>query len=406
MSLEPGSAADARLVVVGASLAGLRAVEAARKSGFTGAITMVGAEPELPYDRPPLTKEHLKPDGPQQSKPLKTADALAELDVELRLGRTATSLDTDSRKLTLDSGDVLPYDALVIATGVRPRLLDGVDVTHPRIHAIRTLDSANALRESLTEEQPVLIVGAGFIGSEVASAAVASGRSVTIVEAARHPLSHVVGIQAGAALMDLHRRRGVTLRCGQTLDSVSAFDDHIEAGIGDEKISAGSLVVAIGTVPNTEWLAGSGVPVDNGVVCEPDLSAGDGISAAGDVASWVDPRWGIRRRVEHRTNAAEQGKHAAITALDPAGASAFSSIPYVWTEWYGVKIQVVGQTDADEELLVGDVEGESFVALYRKDSQLRGALTVGRPAATQKFRKLLTGSASWDEAVALARELG
>ncbi|QMT02637.1 NAD(P)/FAD-dependent oxidoreductase [Gordonia jinghuaiqii] len=395
-----------RLLIVGASLAGLRAVEAARKSGFAGAITLIGAESELPYDRPPLTKERLKLDGRQPSKPLKSAEGLAELDVELRLGQSAASLDIDSRTVTLDSDEVLSYDALVIATGVRPRLLDGVDVTHPRIHAIRTLDSADALRESLAENQPVLIVGAGFIGSEVASAAVASGRSVTIIEAAQHPLSHVVGIQAGAALMDLHRRRGVTLRCGRTLDSVSPFDDHIEVRVGEKVMSAGCLVVAVGTVPNTEWLAGSGVPVDNGVLCEPDLSVESGVSAAGDVASWVDPRWGVRRRVEHRTNAAEQGKHAAATALDPDGTTPFSSIPYVWTEWYGVKIQVIGQTDADEELLVGDVEGESFVALYRKGAQLRGALTVGRPAATQKFRKLLTDRASWDEAVTLAQELG
>lgn len=393
-----------RLVVVGGSLAGLRAVEGARRSGFTGEIVLVGEEDRLPYDRPPLSKDALVGEQVTEVAPLRTAPALREDPAtQLRLGVRATALDTAEKLVTTTDGDI-GYDALVIATGSRVRRLPGAH-DHPAAHVLRTDVDALRLRESLETASSVAVVGAGFIGSEIASAARARGLEVTVLEAADTPLGRAVGAQAGELLGDLHRTHGTVLRTGVGVERVDLEDGAAVLALSDGSTLRADVVVSgIGVAPNTEWVEGSGLKVDDGIVCAPDLSAGvPGVAAAGDVCHWIDPRWGRPTRMEHWSNAADQGGHAARTALDPGNAVPYSAVPYFWSEWYGVKIQLVGRTDGMETLVVGTPEDGKFVVLHRNGEELWGALTVGRPGMTNKLRRLLDDRTGWDEAVEFAR---
>jgi len=342
-----------RFVVVGASLAGLRAVEAARKAGHTGPITLVGAEEHLPYDRPPLSKAFLA-GGPEPEVPHhKTADELAALDVDLRLGAPATGLDLEAREVVLD-GERLPYDALVIATGASARHLPGERL--PGVHTLRTLDDARAVRAGLDAGARTVIVGAGFIGSEVASAAHARGLPVTVVEGAPVPLVRAVGEHAAPLCAALHDRYGTDLRCGVGVAALEG-DGRVETVVLTDgtRLPADLVVVGIGATPATEWLEGSGLGLDDGVLCDATLAtAAPGVYAAGDVARWTSPVTGRPVRVEHWTSAADQGALAARNALAPDAASQCTGVPYFWSDWYGHKLQMVGEHTCDEVEVVGE----------------------------------------------------
>lgn len=401
--------APPRLVVVGASLAGLRAVEAARKAGFAGGISLIGAEPHPPYDRPPLSKAHLSAEV-APGVGFRTPEQLAELGVDLRLGAPATALDPDAREVVVGGADRVGYDALVLATGATARTLpDGraPDGGAPDgVHVLRTLDDAVRLRAALdARPDHVVVIGAGFIGSEVASAARGRGIATTIVEAARLPLTRSLGPELGVACSALHARNGTVLRTGVGVD-------RIEGGARVEKVvladgtvlDADLVVVGIGATPAVDWLEGSGIALDDGVVCDETLASSlPGVYAAGDVARWVNPLFGRSMRLEHWTSAAEQGAAAARNALDPAHAAAYSTVPYFWSDWYGSRIQFVGVPGADEHRIVtGSAEEGRLVALYREGDRLVGALTLDHPSSTMKYRGLVARAASWDDALAFA----
>jgi len=412
------------MVVVGASLAGLRAVEGARRAGFDGPITLVGAEPHLPYDRPPLSKAFLdgatEPDAP----PLRTEQVLrSELGVELVLGAAATGLDTAAHTVLV--GELaFPYTALVIATGSRARSLPGTDGLRG-VHTLRTVDDARRIRAAMDAGGRVVVVGAGFIGSEVASAARRRGLPVTVVELLATPLVHAVGELVGQACANLHRRAGTDLRCGVGVASVSS--DGVGDGVGLASVSgdggdgggcavrrvvltdgtvlpADLVVVGAGARPVTGWLDGSGLTVDDGVVCDERLCAGvPGVYAAGDVARWRHPVFGRHLRVEHWTNAAEQGLAAGRSAADPASAAPYAAAPYFWSDWYGHRIQLVGLPAPDEVRVVdGDPDGDYLVALYRDGERLSGAITINGPAEVMRYRKLILRGASWRDGLDLA----
>ncbi|RSD10487.1 NAD(P)/FAD-dependent oxidoreductase [Amycolatopsis eburnea] len=378
------------LVVVGASLAGLRAVEAARRTGYRGRIVLIGAEEHLPYDRPPLSKAFLAAGGPRAVEPFHTEEVLREvLGVELLLGASAEGLDLGSREVTV-AGRAVRYDALVIATGATARTLPGA-------RALRTAEDAVAVRDALDRGARTVVIGAGFIGSEVASAARARGLPVTIVEAAAVPLARAVGETAGAALAALHHEAGTELRLGAEVTGVTDGSVRLAGG---EVLPADLVVAGIGAVPATGWLEGSGLVLherDRGVVCDATLSAGaPGVYAAGDVAHVASPLFGGLLRLEHWTNAAEQGAAAARHALDPAAARPLEAVPYFWSDWYGHRIQFVGTPDADEVVTAGDT------TLYRRGDRLVGALTVDRPREIMKHRRRIAGRASWADALAFA----
>ena len=400
-----------RLVVAGGSLAGLRAVEAARKAGFVGSITLVGAEERLPYDRPPLSKAFLDrgPVGPVDPPYYRTeAELRDDLSVELRLGAPASGLDPARRVVQVGDRDV-PYDALVIATGACPRTLPGTRELDG-VFSLRTLDDALAIREALGTGARTVVIGAGFIGSEIASSAAKRGVEVTIVEAQETPLVRATGTQMGAALAALHERNGTTLRTGVGVRSIAGGRGRVEGVVLEDgtEIPADLVVVGVGVAPAVDWLEGSGLRLENGVVCDETLWTGvPGVYAAGDVATWPNPALdGMRQRMENWTAAAEMGAAAARNALDPGHAKAYQTVPYMWSDWYDVRIQFVGDAGADEVRLVdGDPRRDSrWVALYRKGDRLIGALTVQGHTEVMKYRRQIMQGGSWDDALAFAEQ--
>lgn len=300
-----------RIAVVGASAAGLSAAETLRREGYDGTITVVGEEPEPPYDRPPLSKQVLAAEWELDRLALRTSADLAALDLDLRLGVAATGLELVSRTVELADGSVVPYDGLIIATGVRPRRLPGEGA-----HVLRTLDDALTLREQLSAGRRLVVVGAGFLGAEAAAVAWRLGVEVTLLEPAAVPMAHAVGAEVGRMLARVHVERGIDLRCGVTVTEVT--EDGVRLADGEE-IEADEVLVAIGSLPNTEWLEGSGLTVGDGLVCDQYCEAAKDVYAAGDVAHWYNPLFGTSMRIEHRTNAAEQGMAAARNLLAAEG---------------------------------------------------------------------------------------
>ncbi|MGW0707874.1 NAD(P)/FAD-dependent oxidoreductase [Streptomyces sp. NPDC002643] len=382
-----------RIAVVGASAAGLAAAETLRREGYDGTLTLIGEELLMPYDRPPLSKQFLTGQWESGQLALRSTDDLRALGLDLRLGTTATGLDTTARTVRLANGGTVPYDGLVIATGVRPRRLPSEGA-----HVLRTLDDALALRERLGHGRRLLIVGAGFLGAEVAATASALGTSVTLLEPAAVPLAQVVGTDVGQVLSRAHHERGVNLRTGVTVSEVTEVGVFLSDG---EFVEGDEVLVAVGSQPNTEWVAGSGLAVEDGVACDAYCEAAAGIYAAGDVARWFNPLFGTSMRIEHRTNAAEQGMAAARNLLArPEARKPFAPVPYFWSDQYDMKIQAYGYLRGHDEVAVveGDLDERRFVAAYRTGDRLTGVLGVGvTPKILRGWRQALAAGTPWHE---------
>ncbi|MBZ3905359.1 NAD(P)/FAD-dependent oxidoreductase [Streptomyces griseiscabiei] len=383
-----------RIVVVGASAAGLAAAETLRREGYDGTLTLVGDEPHAPYDRPPLSKQLLSAEWDTDRLTLRAPAHLDGLGLDLRLGTAATGLDLTGRRVRLADGDEVPYDALVVATGVRPRRLPGEGA-----HVLRTLDDALTLRERLTPGTRLVVVGAGFLGAEAAAVAWRLGAKVTLLEPAPVPLAHAVGAEVGAVLSRAHLDHGVDLRTGVTVTEVT--EDGVRLADG-EVIEADEVLVAVGSLPNTEWLADSGLGLGDGVLCDAYCEAAKDVYAAGDVARWYNPLFGVPMRIEHRTNAAEQGMAVArnLLAADPGARKVFAPVPYFWSDQYDMKVQAYGFLRGHEEVSVvdGDLAGRRFVAVYRTGDRVTGALAVGMPPkAIRRWRQAIASGAGWRE---------
>lgn len=398
---------DPHLVVVGASLAGLRAVTEARALGHVGPITLVGAEKHLPYDRPPLSKELLAPGALTTTHVLpESAELEGPLRVRVLTSTEATGIEVARRELAVRRGtgdhEVIGYDEVLIATGARPRDLPG-STGLAGVEVLRTIDDALRIRSALDRGAQTVIVGGGFIGAEVASAAVRRGLTPTIVEAAPVPLVRALGETAGQALSRLHERRGSRLICG--VGVAELVGDGSVSGVrltDGSEIPADLVVVGIGAEPCTGWLEGSGLALDDGVVCDSHLRAGPHVWAAGDVARWSPPGLGRTIRLEHWTNAGDQAAHAVANLLDPATAAPYDTVPYFWSDWYGEWIQFAGVPAGEPEVVVGGWDGESVLALYREGERLAGVLAVNRRGDVMKFRALLARRATYDDALKLA----
>jgi NADPH-dependent 2,4-dienoyl-CoA reductase/sulfur reductase-like enzyme len=391
-----------RIVVVGASLAGLRAVETLRREGYEGELVVVGDEPHRPYDRPPLSKEILT----GRWEPARTALAGGEQDHGARwlLGRRAVRLAAAERAVELDSGERIRFDGLLIATGARARRLPGTPEL-AGIHTLRTLDDALAIRAALAGSPRVCVVGAGFIGAEVAASCRARGLDVALLEALPVPLGRVLGERTGAWCAALHRDHGVDLRCGV---GVAGFEgaSRVEAvRLSDgTRIPADLVVVGIGAQPNTGWLEGSGLELGDGVACEATCATAlPGVFAAGDVARWHNPIYGAPMRVEHWTHAVEQGIAAAENLLaGPDGARPFASVPFFWSDQYDVKIQMAGRPEPGDEVHVahGKEGDERFVVLYGRRGRLVAALGFNRARFVVGYRAAIRDGAGWDATLA------
>jgi NADPH-dependent 2,4-dienoyl-CoA reductase/sulfur reductase-like enzyme len=392
------------VVVAGMSLAGLRAAETLRREGFEGQIVAIGDERYHPYDRPPLSKEFLAGDGQPDELTLRK-QGYDDLDLDWRLGARAVALDAGARTVELHDGERVAFDGLVVATGSSPRRLPG-QPDLPGVFTFRTVDDALAVRELLAGRPRVVIVGAGFIGSEIAATCRQRHLDVTVLEALPQPMVRGLGPVLGAACAQLHRDHGVDLRLGVGVEAIEG-DGRVErVRLADgSTVDADVLVVGVGVTPNTGWLDGSGLAIDDGVVCDETCLAAPGIVAAGDVARWPNPLFdGESMRLEHWTNATEQGVHAARRLLENDPGTPFAPVPFVWSDQYDVKIQTVGRVGADFDLHIthGSIEELQFVGLFGRAGRIVGALGFSRARHIMQYRRLIAERASWEDALAKA----
>jgi len=403
--LSRGGLALDSIAIVGASLAGLRAAETLRREGYAGRLTLIGAEPHLPYDRPPLSKQLLRGEMQPDQIGLRR-DPYEDLEFDLRLGVRATGLDVANRKLALADGD-LSFDGLLITTGATPRRLPPsvVDPGLEGVHVLRSLDDAVAIRDALAARPRVAVVGAGVIGMEVAASCRELGLEVAAVEPLRQPLLRCVGAHIGAFMADVHRDHGGDLRLGGGVDHIDGHGRVERVQLSDgSALEADLVIVGVGAAPETGWLEGSGLALDDGVVCDATCAAAPGIYAAGDVARWLDPRVGTHARFEHWTHAVEQAVAAAENLLlGPDAARDFSPIPLVWTDQYDLKVQVAGCVAADDEIRVidGALEDRRFAAVAVRDGRFTGGIAVRRPRLAMQLRRALDEGADLEQALAL-----
>jgi 3-phenylpropionate/trans-cinnamate dioxygenase ferredoxin reductase subunit len=388
-----------RIVVVGGGLAATRTIGELRRLGATGHITLVGAEEHLPYDRPPLTKGVLR--GERDDTSLR--DDWPTLDVDLRLGRRAVALHGDRSAVLLDDGGEVAYDALVVATGATPRLFPGL--AGEGTHVVRTVDDARALRRDVVDSGRVTIVGGGFIGCEAAASAVALGAHVTLVEVLPAPLARVLGDRVAGEVAALHAAAGVELRCGVSVVETRSRDGRRELLLSDGgTVDAPVVLVGLGVLPEVDWLAGSGIDVDDGVLCDArGRTSLPGVWAAGDVARWVQPRSGQHRRVEHWTSAADQGVAVARDMLGQG--EPLDEVPYFWSDQYATKLQVLGSPHPDDDVTLLKVgpAGDRMLGVYGRDGRVAGVVGASAARWVMRMRPLIAAGVPYDEAVAFAR---
>jgi len=396
------------VVIVGGSLAGASAARSLRRQGFSGEALLIGQEIHPPYSRPALSKQFLLDSG-------KGADSLYqplgdELAVRALAGRTAAGLDLREREVTLDDGERIKFDGLVVATGAAPRRPPRHWLARaglPGIHVRRTVDDAAALRAELAAGPRLVVIGAGFIGCEVAAAARQLGLAVTLVDVAPLPLYQPLGLTAAAAVRDIHREHGTQLRLGSAVKRLLGVR-RVEAVqlVTGEVLPADLVVAALGVDPATGWLRGSGLALDGGVLCDASCRAlgAPGVVAAGDVARWHNPLFGELMRVEHWSNAIAQAETAVRALLSPGTAQPYAHVPYFWSEQYGVRMQFVGKRPAagDGRLVRGGVAERSFVIGYEERGRIVGGLAVNSPRDCRPLRDLVQRGAPFESVVTAA----
>jgi len=382
------------VAVVGGSLAGLSAVRALRRQGFDGRVIVIGAEPHRPYDRPPLSKEFLAGLVTEQDIALEADDE--ELDAEWRFGVTATALHPRSRQVDLSDGTSVTVDGVVIATGAEPRLLPGVE-NHAGVHVLRTLDDARALRRDLRPGARLVVVGAGFVGAEVAATARGLGIDVTVVEAAPAPLAGPLGPEMGAVVSSLHADHGVTLLCGAGVEGLTGNGRVDGVTLADGRtVPADVVLVGVGVRPNVGWLSGSGLDLSDGVRCDA-FGATDlpNVVAVGDCATWYEPVLGRHHRVEHWTGAQERGATAVATLLSGGTEARTTRPPYFWSDQYGLRIQLTGHVHGYESVVVeeGSPDARDFLAVYRRQSEPVAVLAMNHGKSFMRWRRQLAAQA-------------
>ena len=371
----------------------------------------MGAEAEQPYDRPPLSKKVLAGEWEPERIALFREGEVEAMQLQLRLGAAATALSLTTRAVTLGDGSNVAFDGLVVATGSATRRLPH-QLEDPSVLELRSLADALALRQRLIGGgQRVTIVGAGFIGLEVAATARQLGNEVVVLEGLPAPLVRALGAEMGRAVTAIHADHEVAIHCGVSVQGMARHGDALAVSIiganGDaQQIESDLVVVGIGVSPATGWLRDSGLEIRDGVVCDATLNAGPaGVYAAGDIARWPNAQFdGEEMRVEHWTNASEQGLHVAKNLMAEANGeptSAYSAVPFFWSEQYGMRVQFMGRAAGDDDVRIvkGSVEDRAFLALYGKHGRLRGALALAMPKPLMQTRKMLLEGLSFDEAI-------
>lgn len=392
------------LAVVGASLAGLSAARAARAQGFTGRLVIIGDEPHRPYDRPPLSKDFLL--GSVTAEDLYLESEADDLQAEWLLGGGAAALDASTKTISLNDGSTVQADAIVIATGASARQLPAL-AAMTNVFTLRTLTDAQGLAPELVPGNRMAVIGAGFIGAEVAAAAVQRGMQVTMVDARPVPFAVQLGPEMGAVVAGLHTAKGVEL-----VPSAVIEEFHNDGGkvtglrLSDGRnVAADVVVVGIGAEPNTGWLAGSGLELGAGIICDAmGRTNVPGIVAVGDCAAWFDPAVGTHHRVEHWTGALERAALAVRALLDPGTPEEPAKPAYFWSDQHGVKLQFAGHSEGYDRLVIeaGDPEVHSFLAVYYRAEVPVAVLGMNQPKLFTKWRRSLAAPAQRVESVAAA----
>ena len=411
MSVSASNAGSASpVVIVGAGQAGVEAAAALRESGYEGSISLVGAEPHVPYERPPLSKQYLEPDADAGSLVLRGADFYQDRGIELLLGTAATRIDRGQRAVVLASGERLPYARLILAPGATPRRLPVPGANHPSVLTLRTLDESDALRARLlAAPQRVVVIGGGFIGLEVAAAARAAGHDVTVVEALDRVLARAVSLPISKYMAALHRDRGVRILFDR---QVEAIDGEPGGALYDLRLRGGAIlpadlvVVGVGVTPDTALAEQAGLTVADGIVVDEYLRTGDPlIHAVGDCARFPSPHGAGLLRLESVQNAVDQARCVAQYICDGEAAKPYGAVPWFWTDQYADKLQIAGITTGHDRVeLDGDPAEASFsVHCYRGD-RLVGVESVNRPIDHIRARRKLAQPvpAAADETVARA----
>jgi 3-phenylpropionate/trans-cinnamate dioxygenase ferredoxin reductase component len=381
---------DQRYVIVGAGLAGAKAAETLRREGFDGGVVLVGAEDERPYERPPLSKEYLRGESGRERIFAHDEGFYAEHDIDLRLRRTVVGLDTSSRELELDGGERLGYDRLLLTTGAEPRRLSIPGAELDGVMYLRSVGDSDVLRERLDRGGAVVVVGAGWIGSEVAASARQRGLAVTVIEPASVPLERVLGAEVGAIYRDIHADHGVRMLLGT---GVEAFEgdttvERVRTSDGRE-LECDFVVVGIGVQPRTALAGQAGLVLDNGILVDEHLrTSADGVFAAGDVANAHHPFYGERIRVEHWANALNQGPAAARSMLGHTGG--YERFPYFFSDQYDVGMEYTGfASEWDRVVFRGDPESREFIAFWLKEGRVIAGMNVNVWDVTEAIQDLI-----------------
>ena len=388
------------VVIVGASVAGVAAADGLRSNGFEGPVTLLEAERHPPYDKPPLSKAALDPGWDAARGLLRSDEHFAEKRVDLRLGARVDQLHGAERVLTLKSGERLRADHVVLAPGLRARRFRWLPDL-PGVHTIRTRDDSDAVRAALARRPRVVVVGGGFIGAETASVAAGMGLSVTVVEIQALPFQNLFGAEVAGVLAGWHRDAGVELATGVGVRTLHGDQRGVEGvELADGRVIPADLVIlGLGGEPAIEWLAGSGVEVREGIVCdEHGRSSVPRVWAAGDAAEWRDPATGLSRRIEHWTTAKEQGAAVAHAIVRPDEAPRELTVPYFWSDQHGTRLQSLGSAVGHDDLRVvhGDLSGGPFVVVFLRDQRVIAALGAGATRELMRLRDAVASSQHWE----------
>jgi NADPH-dependent 2,4-dienoyl-CoA reductase/sulfur reductase-like enzyme len=364
-----------RIVIVGGGAAGFAAAEQLRRRGYQGSIVMTSDDAAPPVDRPNLSKDYLAGTAPEDWIPLRSSSFYEKQAIDLRLGRRATKLDVRARELVLDDGETLSFDRLLLATGAQPNRLPVPGGDQPHIHTLRTLADSRAIIEQASVGRKAVVVGASFMGLEVAAALRERGLAVHIVAPAQRPLERVFGPQMGDFIRSLHEEHGVVFHLQQAVAAVNGRDVHLKSG---EVLTGDLIIAAVGVKPRIELAQQAGLPTDRGVVVDRFLeTSAQGVFAAGDIARWPDPRTGELIRVEHWVVAQRQGQVAALNMLDRS--TDYSNVPFFWSQHYDVRINYIGHAEDWDELAVdGDIAARDCILRFKKQGRVLAAASIFR----------------------------
>ena len=384
----------AGMVIIGCGQAGGQAAASLRQEKYEGPITMIGQEPYIPYQRPPLSKQYLSGEQEKEKLSLRQESFYSEKEINLKLGTSVLSLDPDKRELQLENGETVTYDKLLVATGGRPRKLEVDGHTLKGIHYLRNIDDVDAIKTQMSTSQNLVIVGGGYIGLEVASVAIKKGLTVSVLEMESRILERVTTEEMSAFYHQLHTDEGVNILTSTQAKAFKGSETVESVVCGDHEIPADLVIVGIGILPNTEMAEAAGLKTNNGLVVDAHCrTSNEHIFAAGDCTNHPNPILNRRLRLESVPNAMEQGRVAASNML--GGSKSYASMPWFWSDQYEHKLQMVGfSKDSDQSVVRGDMESKSFTVFYLKDGSIIAADSVNNPKEFMASKQLVGKKAS------------